>query len=179
MSILPTWPIAAGALVVGLVAGAGLTANVKNEKIARIEKTHADEKRKMAEQREAEQQLARTIEQSGSIAVTRALQEKENEKAAIADRLADAEQRLRERPARRVVVAGPAAANAPDCKGSTGASLSAEDSVFLSREATRADALRADLAACYKQYDEVKAGMDRYADELSRRPAASTGSTPR
>ena len=172
MSILPTWPIAAGALVVGLVAGAGLTANVKNAKIARIEAAQAVERKKAVELAISDERGARAAEQVTGIGVARALQEKEDAKNDIAARLADAEQRLRERPARRIVVAGPAATNAPDCKGATGASLSAEDSVFLSGEAARADSTRADLAACYRQYDEVKAGMDRYADELSRRPAA-------
>ena len=37
----------------------------------------------------------------------------------------------------------------------TGASLFAEDAIFLRREAARADELRAGLEACYAQYDAV------------------------
>jgi hypothetical protein len=38
----------------------------------------------------------------------------------------------------------------------TGSTLYAEDAEFLIREAARADTLRTALAACYKQYDEIK-----------------------
>ena len=38
MSILPTWPIAAGALVLGLVGGAWLDHTVMASRIAKIEK---------------------------------------------------------------------------------------------------------------------------------------------
>ena len=38
----------------------------------------------------------------------------------------------------------------------TGMSLSAEDASFLVWEAARADKLRTELEACYKQYDSIK-----------------------
>lgn len=58
---------------------------------------------------------------------------------------------LRERPSRVPV---PNAAGA--AKGATGAELSREDAGFLTREAARADALRAELNYCYRIYDEAK-----------------------
>jgi hypothetical protein len=169
MSLLPTWPIAAGALVIGIVAGAGTTALVKNAKIDRIELAWAKEKRNIAAQRETEQVFARAAEQTGSIAVTRALQEKEDEKAAIAAQRDAAVASLRNRPERRIVVAGPAAAPPANCQGSTGAELSRPDAEFLVGEATRADNLRAALVACYSQYDGAKAALDQYANDVSTR----------
>lgn len=57
--------------------------------------------------------------------------------------LANALERLRQRPARRV-----SETPVPACDGGDGRSLSAEDAGFLAREAARADELRAALDAC-------------------------------
>jgi hypothetical protein len=52
--------------------------------------------------------------------------------------------------------------NAPGvAKGATGAELSREDAGFLTREAARADALRAELNYCYQMYDEAKKSLVR------------------
>jgi hypothetical protein len=58
---------------------------------------------------------------------------------------------LRKRPPRVPVPNAPGSA-----KGATGAELSREDAGFLTREAARADALRAELNYCYRMYDEAK-----------------------
>ena len=78
------------------------------------------------------------------------LQEKSNviitnrqeEKSKVSADLANALVRLRKRPERV-----PTAASST-CEGTTGAQLSAEDAEFLTREAARADELRAALSAC-------------------------------
>jgi hypothetical protein len=63
---------------------------------------------------------------------------------------------LRKRPQRPVdAVPGPAGA-AQGQSGCTGAELHREDAEFLIGEAARADTLRAELEACYVQYDAVK-----------------------
>lgn len=61
---------------------------------------------------------------------------------------------LRERAPRSAVPdsAGPAQGQ-PGC---TGAELSREDAEFLVGEAARADTLRAELQACYAQYDSLR-----------------------
>jgi hypothetical protein len=64
---------------------------------------------------------------------------------AINSQLADA---LRSRTSRNDKVSN-------NGQGGTGVSLFAEDSIFLEREAARADGLRTALEACYKQYDQV------------------------
>ena len=73
--------------------------------------------------------------------------EKDAQIASINNSLADALIKLRERPSR--------AQDAANGQGGTGLSLSAEDSVFLEREAARADILRSALSACYAQYDSL------------------------
>lgn len=74
------------------------------------------------------------------------------ERTRIGARLADALERLRERPARSVFED-----SQPACTGGDGRSLSAEDAGFLVREAARADELRVALDACQRWAAEVTA----------------------
>jgi hypothetical protein len=74
--------------------------------------------------------------------------EKDAQIANINNQLADALVSLRSRPNR--------ATEASNGKDGTGLSLSAEDAIFLTREAARADGLRTALEACYQQYDSIK-----------------------
>ena len=62
-------------------------------------------------------------------------------------KLVDAINELRKRPNRPE--------NALSGQIGTGASLFAEDAIFLRREAARADEIRTGLDACYKQYDAI------------------------
>jgi hypothetical protein len=65
----------------------------------------------------------------------------------INNQLVDAVSELRKRPSRTTETS--------NGKGCNGASLYAEDSEFLIREAARADEIRVALEACYKQYDAI------------------------
>ena len=67
---------------------------------------------------------------------------------AINNQLVNAISELRKRPNRPE--------NASIGQSGTGATLFAEDGIFLVREASRADEIRAGLDACYKQYDAIK-----------------------
>ena len=67
---------------------------------------------------------------------------------AINTQLVNAISELRKRPSRTE--------QTTNGKGCNGASLYAEDSEFLIREAARADEIRVGLQACYKQYDSIK-----------------------
>jgi hypothetical protein len=87
-------------------------------------------------------ETARETERLVQRSLTRITDAKDKELRAVGDRLADALERLRNRPARL-----PEAARAA-CEGATGAQLSGPDSDFLAREAARADRLRAELGAC-------------------------------
>ena len=62
-------------------------------------------------------------------------------------KLFDAISELRKRPNRPE--------NASNGQSGTGATLFAEDGIFLTREAARADEIRTGLDACYKQYDAI------------------------
>ena len=92
-------------------------------------------------------QLVQEAEQKHQEAADQIRKEKDAQIASINNSLADALIKLRERPSR--------AQNAANGQGGTGLSLSAEDSVFLEREAARADILRSSLSACYQQYDSL------------------------
>jgi hypothetical protein len=66
----------------------------------------------------------------------------------INNQLVDAVSELRKRPSRTTETS--------NGKGCNGASLYAEDSEFLVREAARADEIRVALKACYNQYESLK-----------------------
>jgi hypothetical protein len=74
--------------------------------------------------------------------------EKNAQIKAINTQLVDAVSELRKRPSRTTETSYG--------KGCNGASLYAEDSEFLVREAARADEIRVGLQACYKQYESLK-----------------------
>jgi len=78
----------------------------------------------------------------------------EQDKAAVSAQLVSALDELRNRPERL-----PAPARAA-CKGGTGAELSRPDAGFLTREAARADSLRAELQACYAREDAWQAAVN-------------------
>lgn len=156
MSLIPTWPIAVGALVVGLTAGAYADHTIMAARIDRMEKATADVDRQRAEIRAADERDARAKEQTWAERVGQVEQEKTNENARIAARYAAQLDGLRQRADRRPPPSSGAAPAAPTCQGATGAELSRTDAGFLIGEAARADAQRAALAACYGAYDALK-----------------------
>lgn len=158
MSLIPTWPIAAGALVVGLTAGAALDHTIMSAKIARIEKAAADVDRQRAEIRAADERAERTKEQTWAERVGQVEQEKTNAIAQVqaAGAAALNSERMRQRAERRPAPSGAVGQSAPTCQGTTGAELSRPDAEFLIGEATRADVQREALGACYKAYDSLK-----------------------
>jgi len=68
--------------------------------------------------------------------------------ADINNKLFDAVSELRKRPSRPATIPS----NGQSC---TGATLYADDAIFLTREAARADIIRTALQACYSQYDQI------------------------
>jgi len=91
--------------------------------------------------------LQQEAEQQHQALVDQIRKEKDAQIAFINNQLFDDINQLRSRPNR--------AQAANNGQGGTGLSLSAEDSVFLEREAARADILRSALSACYQQYDAL------------------------
>ena len=95
----------------------------------------------------AQQAATQKAQEEHQAAADQIRKEKDAQIASINNSLADALIKLRERPSRTQ--------DAANGQGGTGVSLSAEDSVFLEREAARADILRTALSACYAQYDSL------------------------
>jgi hypothetical protein len=88
-----------------------------------------------------------TAERKQQAAADKIEKEKNAQIASINNQLVDAISELRKRPSR--------AQQTCDGQGRTGATLSAEDAEFLTREAARADIIRSGLSACYQQYDSI------------------------
>ena len=94
---------------------------------------------------------AREDEQKKQDKVNEIAQKQHDEMAVINDQLNVDLDRLRDRPDRRHLPDDTKA----NCKGTTGAELSAEDGRFLVRETARADKLRTALKACYSYADSI------------------------
>ena len=94
-------------------------------------------------------QVAQTqkLEKTYQEAANRIESNKNAQIRSINNQLVDAIDQLRKRPGRTTETSAG--------QGGTGASLFAEDAIFLRREAARADEIRVGLEACYKQYDTV------------------------
>ena len=95
----------------------------------------------------AQQAATQKAQEEHQAAADQIRKEKDAQITSINAQLVDAVSQLRSRPSRTQ--------GASNGQGGTGLSLSAEDSVFLEREAARADILRTGLSACYQQYDSL------------------------
>jgi hypothetical protein len=95
-----------------------------------------------------QEQNTRKKEQEHQTETDQIRRTKDAQIAGINNKLIDAISELRQRTARPAEI--PA-----DGQSCSGRSLYAEDAIFLTREAARADILRTALAACYDQYDKV------------------------
>lgn len=162
MNLIPTWPIAAGALAAGLIIGAGADHLYMDAKLSREEAKYSklvteqtEQERQRQAQRSLDEVAARKKEQELSARAGQIEQEKVNEIARIRADSAAAIARLSNRPDRKPASASGVPQASPACAGSTGAELSSRDSVFLAGLAARADEHRAALQACYRWADEV------------------------
>ena len=97
--------------------------------------------------KQAQQAATQKAQEEHQAAADQIRKEKDAQITSINAQLVDAVSQLRSRPSRTQ--------GASNGQGGTGLSLSAEDSVFLEREAARADILRTGLSACYQQYDSL------------------------
>lgn len=155
MALIPTWPIAAICLAVGVAGGAVSTRLVYVAKIDRINAQHTEELRVREVKRGDDERAARARENTLVLRAGEIEQEKINEVAKINDRLADAVGRLQSRPDRQPARPGGMPGATPACQGATGAELSRPDAGFLVFEAARADELRAALSSCYAAYESI------------------------
>ena len=97
--------------------------------------------------KQAQQAATQALQEQHQAAADQIRKDKDAQITSINAQLADAISELRKRPSR--------AQAASNGQGGTGATLSAEDSEFLEREAARADIIRTGLQACYNQYDSL------------------------
>ena len=99
-------------------------------------------------QQASQEKVIRDKEHQYQVDADKIRMEKDAQIKAINSQLVDAISELRKRPSRSTETSYG--------KGCNGASLYAEDSEFLVREAARADEIRVALQACYKQYESIK-----------------------
>ena len=97
--------------------------------------------------KQAQQAATQALQEQHQAAADQIRKDKDAQIKAINTQLVDAVSELRKRPSRTE--------QTTNGKGCNGASLYAEDSTFLVREAARADEIRVALQACYKQYDAL------------------------
>lgn len=155
MSVLPAWPIAAAALLVGFAGGFGLEHTRLGAQLSELRADHANEAAQREQVRAADERAMREKERKQAAAAGAALQEKQDEITRINSRHAGQLDSLRQRAERPASDPGGLPAPRAACAGATGAELSGEDGRFLAGEAARADTIRAALAQCYTQYDSL------------------------
>lgn len=158
MSLIPTWPIAVGALALGLAGGAALDHTIMSARIDRMEKATAEIDRQRAEIRAGDELEARQKEQTWAARVGQVEQEKTNEIARVraAGAAALSDERMRKRADRPAANPSGMPQAAAACAGATGAELYRPDAIVLVGIAQRADEQRAALGACYSAYDALK-----------------------
>lgn len=163
MSILPTWPIAAGALVLGLAGGFYFEHTRLGAQIDHMNADAAEAERQRQLVRADDERVAREAEQQLAARAGQIEQEKTDEISRIRSGYAADLARVQQRADRKPAGAGGLPAASPACAGSTGVELSNRDAGFLSWQAARADELRAGLQACYGWADSVISAAARPA----------------
>lgn len=155
LNLIPKWPFVAGALVLGLGAGAYADHKVMQGRIDKMVIAHAETLRVREVQRVKDEVAAREEERRLVLRAGEIEQRKTDEIATIRSAHADDLSRLQQRANRKPTPASGLPSASPACQGSTGAELSREDAAFLVGEAARADEHRAALNACYQAYDSM------------------------
>lgn len=157
MSILPTWPIAAGALVLGIAGGAYVDHKVMQGRIDKIQIAHTEQLRVREVQRANDERANRDKEQAQANKMGQIEQEKQD---AIATVRSDADAliaRLRKQAASKPTNPGGVPTAGPACQSAVGAVVPERGGEDLVRLAQRADEVRAALGACYLAYDSIGA----------------------
>lgn len=156
MSILPTWPIAAGALALGLAGGAYIDHKIMQGRIDKIQISHTEELRVREVKRAEDERVARQREQAQNTLISQAEQRRIDETAEIRTRYDATIAGLQQRANRKPAGTGAVSSSPANCQGSTGADLSRQDAVFLAGEAASAVLSSSALGACYKAYDSLR-----------------------
>lgn len=155
MSILPTWPIAAGALLIGLAVGAYADHKVMQSRLDKITIIHAEELRVREVKRADDERAARSREQLLSSQIGLIEQEKQDEITKASTSANALIERLRKQAAVKPANPSGVPQAAPACETTAGPVVSERTGVDLVALAERADQQRAALGACYQAYDSV------------------------
>lgn len=155
MSILPTWPIAAGALVIGLAGGAWIDHNVMQGRIDKINAAHTEQLRVREVQRATDERAARERENALATRAGQIEQEKENAINAVRTDADALIARLRQQAASKPTSPGRVPSAAAACETPAGPTVPDRAGEDLVRLAARADELRTALGACYQAYDSL------------------------
>ena len=162
MSILPTWPIAAGCSLIALAIGVGADHLWMVPKVAAAEAKYTrlvsqnQEAARVAQvKRGDDERAAREKEVLQAKAIGKIEKEKQD---AIATVRSDADAliaRLRKQAASKPANPGGVPAAGPACQSAAGGVVPERGGEDLVRLAERADQQRATLGACYQAYDSV------------------------
>lgn len=155
MSILPTWPIAAGALVIGLAVGAFIDHRIMQGRIDKITIAHSEELRVREVKRADDERAARDKEQSLTARVGEIEQEKQREIENVSADAAALLARVRNQAASKPANPSRVPTATSNCQEPARADLPERTGVDLISLAERADQQRAALSACYQAYDSV------------------------
>lgn len=155
MSILPTWPIAAGALVIGLAAGAYADHKVMQGRIDKITIAHTEELRVREFKRADDERAARTREQLLASQIGLIEQEKQDEITKASTSANALIERLRKQAASKPANPSGMPQAAATCETTARAVVSESAGSDLVSLAERADQQRAALSACYQAYDSI------------------------
>jgi hypothetical protein len=157
MSIIPTWPFVAGALLIGLAGGAYVDHSVMAGRIQTMKAQHADELAVRDAQRAADERTARNNERQMAEAIALAEQEKTNAIAATRATADSLLERVRQRAATKPTCPGGLPAPAPAGQGAAGGVVLDRSGEGTVRLAARAEVIRIALGACYQAYDAAAA----------------------
>lgn len=155
MSILPTWPIAAGALVIGLAGGAFIDHKIMQGRIDKITIAHTEELRVREVDRANDERAARTREQLLASQIGLIEQEKQDAITTASTSANALIERLRKQAASKPANPSGMPQAAPACETAAGPVVSEPVGVNLVALAERADQHRAALSACYQAYDSI------------------------
>lgn len=155
MRILPTWPIIAGALIIGLSAGAYIDHKIMQSRIDKINIEHAEVLRVREVKRADDERAARSREQllAGQIGLIE--QEKQDEITKASTSANALLERLRKQAASKPANPSGMPQAAPACETTAGPIVPERTGVDLVALAERADQQRAALGACYQAYDSI------------------------
>lgn len=155
MALIPTWPIAAICLAVGLAGGTVATRMVYVGKIDKMTAQHTEQLRQREVQRAKDEANARNIERQ----LVEVNQTIEQEKSDAINRVrADADgliARLRKQADSKPASPSGMSSTAPTCESPAGGIVPSGSGEGVVRIAERAEIQRAGLDACYKAYDAI------------------------